>query len=290
MTTATDTSQIAHDTDATFRAWGLSISNLFAAVGLVQTADTGQVNWTTATKPAVNTTPHYEIWRMNDTQQASAPIFFRIEYGTSNATNRPRMQLQVGTGSDGAGNLINPSTKSVLISATTGTNTTAYTSYAAAGEGYFNCFLKGGSQHNALISICRTCDADSTPNALGWTVYFGGTNAGAGGGPNVAVYDVATGYVTVSTANMACVAPFGITNTLVGTDYQVFLNWSILPRVYPLFASCHVVKAEIGYGTTFTAALVGSTPRTYISGGSAINSSSLCNAGNSAYVLALLYE
>jgi len=92
--------------DTEFRAFAQAIHDALAAMGLVQTADTGQINLTTVTKPvAANTVAGYEIWRFADTHQAAAPIFFKIEYGTGNAATNPAVWLQVSSGSNGSGAL-----------------------------------------------------------------------------------------------------------------------------------------------------------------------------------------
>lgn len=93
-------------TDATFRAWGSAISAALATAGWVQTTDTGQINWTTVIRPVgVNTAAGYEIWKLADTLQATAPIFLKIEYGNGPATTLPGVWTTVGTASDGAGTL-----------------------------------------------------------------------------------------------------------------------------------------------------------------------------------------
>lgn len=95
-----------NSSDANFRAWGSYLSARFSAVGLIQTADTGQINWTTITTPAgVNTYQGYEVWRFADALQASAPVFYRIQYGENDTADTPGIRIQFGAGSDGAGNL-----------------------------------------------------------------------------------------------------------------------------------------------------------------------------------------
>jgi hypothetical protein len=91
--------------DATFRAWGSGIAAQIAAMGLVQTSDTGQINWVTVARPALNTIAGYEIWRFNDALQATKPVFIRIDYGTSSPVDRPRLLARVATATDGAGTL-----------------------------------------------------------------------------------------------------------------------------------------------------------------------------------------
>lgn len=92
-------------TDAAFRAWGSIVSAALATAGWVQTADTGQINWTTVTRAANNTAAGYEIWRLNDSLQSTAPIYLKVEYGTAAGATLPGMWTTAGTGSDGAGAL-----------------------------------------------------------------------------------------------------------------------------------------------------------------------------------------
>ena len=89
--------------DATFRTWGSGIAAQFAAVGLVQTADTGQINWTTVARPGVGSYGGYEIWRFNDSFQATAPVFIKLEYGVGTAADRPALRITVCTSTNGAG-------------------------------------------------------------------------------------------------------------------------------------------------------------------------------------------
>lgn len=104
-------------TDANWRAVGLAVHNQLAAFGLVQTADTGQVNWGTDVRPAATADHgHYEIWQFADALNASAPVFLRLEYATPYAVNgNLGFFFQVGTGTDGAGNLTGR--KSALLKA-----------------------------------------------------------------------------------------------------------------------------------------------------------------------------
>jgi len=91
---------IAQDasTDAGWIAWGTAIHNALVALGtLVQTADTGQVNWATITTRSTV----YEVWRFNDANQGAAPCFIKIFYWQTGS--QPRFRMTVSTGTDGAG-------------------------------------------------------------------------------------------------------------------------------------------------------------------------------------------
>lgn len=99
------------NTDGDFRQWGSEISARLGSGGLVKTADTGQIDWTTVPKPVVNNTfAGYEIWRFDDALQATVPIFIRIRYGVAGAVNRPQITISIASGTDGAGNLTGPVT------------------------------------------------------------------------------------------------------------------------------------------------------------------------------------
>jgi hypothetical protein len=107
MTTTTWSVVPRNNTDAEFRAWGSAIATALAAIGLVQTSDTGQINWTTVLTPsATNQTRGYEIWRFNDSLQATAPIFIKLEYGSGNQNaSGPAVIFTVGKGSNGSGTI-----------------------------------------------------------------------------------------------------------------------------------------------------------------------------------------
>lgn len=91
-------------TAAAFRLWGKAISDGIAARGWVKTADTGQVDWSTAAAPSGGTTPSYEVWRPGDSLQSTHPIFLRIEYGSATGL-QPGLAFSLGTATDGAGTL-----------------------------------------------------------------------------------------------------------------------------------------------------------------------------------------
>src|SRR3954462_11008588 len=94
------TTPLDHTSTTGFRAWGSEFSAGLATVGLVQTADTGQINWSTVTIPGANTAAGYEIWRFAD-----STLYLKFEYGTAPSTVQPQMWITVGTGSNGSGTI-----------------------------------------------------------------------------------------------------------------------------------------------------------------------------------------
>lgn len=106
MSLYTFSAKPTNSTNADFRAWGSAISTGIPTVGWVKTNDTGQIDWVNVLAPtATNTFQGYEIWRMDDTLQATHPVFMKIEYGSGASNSYPAIAVTVGTGSDGAGNL-----------------------------------------------------------------------------------------------------------------------------------------------------------------------------------------
>lgn len=92
--------------DARFRAWGSAISAALAAMGLVKTADTGQIDWASVARPAgSNAVAGFEIWRFNDGLQATLPVFIKLEYGTGATNTGCSWWVTVGMATDGAGAL-----------------------------------------------------------------------------------------------------------------------------------------------------------------------------------------
>lgn len=92
------------------------MNSAWSGLGYTQTSDTGQVNWSTVTSPlASNTYQGYEVWRASDSLQSSCPIFFKIEYGSNNSSaGQPGIRMTFGTGSDGAGNILQPTPTMVV--------------------------------------------------------------------------------------------------------------------------------------------------------------------------------
>lgn len=131
MANTTWNSQPSASSDAEFRAWGSAMSAALAAVGMVQTADTGQINWTTVTRPSTSSIGGYEVWRFPSSLHSTSPLYVKISYGTSTGATIPRYDIQTGSGTDGAGTL-------------NGTTTTAYSAtplaaQAASLTSYMSC-------------------------------------------------------------------------------------------------------------------------------------------------------
>lgn len=132
MAVQTFTTAAVNSSDAYFRDWGKKLSDALTAVGLFKTADTGQVDWDTVSRPTLaNQMMGYEIRAFQDTLQASNPVIFRIEYGGGDASAYTQIMITVCRATDGAGNVVGESTRRLAMK-NASSSTTAY-----------NCFVSG---------------------------------------------------------------------------------------------------------------------------------------------------
>jgi hypothetical protein len=276
MTTASWSTPVDHTTDAGFRAWGSELNSKFAAVGMVQTSDTGQINWTTVTLPATNTASGYEIWKLS-----SGNLYFKITYATGNATGLPDIQPQVGTGSSGSGTLTGTVSTNQSADNFSGqaisSITTNYQSYLCATADYVMLSWKiGGIGSVPTIASCfftvmQTVDSTGAATSIGYLVYAG---ARAGG----SWQSVATAAGSVGPAqsgNLASVTMVfgGVSGVIPASSQdgsgnnQAFLWWfSVLGHtpVTPMIHVATILDADLTLGNTASLTLVGTTAHTYI--------------------------
>lgn len=134
---------------------------MLIALGLEQTADTGQLadftDTLTHTASAVNTVYGYRLYKFTD---SLGSIYLKVGFGTRFSTLGgdtwfpPFFALSIGTGTDGAGNLVNatpsrnypyiPPTGSSSLTPTTLCYAGMRTSYGYAGEGLMWVAMKVG--------------------------------------------------------------------------------------------------------------------------------------------------
>jgi hypothetical protein len=285
--TITHTGGITLTSDAAFRTWGSSINAAIAAVGWIQTADTGQVNWTTATNPTANTFTNYEVWRMADATQSTDPVFIRIAY-TRNSANGPRMQIVCGTATDGAGTLTSAANTNVSVtsawevfdSQAPAATVLTHNSYVNGDTSSLVLLLSplvnGLSTNGGLFHIERRRNTDGTPGIYGFMAQW---LPGSGGSTNNAMH-YQTVYTHnlfaqpgVATANGYCFT--GGRNIAAGIDSAV--RASVVPA-FPVFTGAYpemgaaskwmlgIFRNDVGLGQTFQVSHYGAT-QTFMSVG-----------------------
>jgi len=285
---ATQSVLIAQDTstDAAWRVWGLAIHNALVALGtLVQTADTGQANWATATRAGTA----YEMWRFNDALQSTAPVYIKFLFGTSGS--QPQLTIQATTGTNGAGTL-------------TGNGTFAWaanlTFTATAQQYYF-------SSTTSRLTMWMEADASHGAGGNGaiWTFERPHDNAGAETGTGIvgafawngtSTYQVAWGRQGASLPafvgiNMSDAAIVDQQATLIGSQMTAFtLNpVGVNHQVQnPLLGMLLYWSSDLGVGVpgTIPTVTIYGTAHTYIN----TNASPSSFAINANYRAMMLYE
>jgi len=270
MTTRAWTFPISQSNDANFRAWISDFSAKLAEVGLVQNADTGQIDLLTVTRPSTTeTAAGYQIWRFPDSS-----VFIKIEYGTSNGTQMPQVWLRVGRGSDGAGNLTGAQSSRLSCGGSNvgqtlsapGTNRPSYMSFSPD-KGFFGvaAYVGGTTTDTSTFGflIARSTDANGNLNSTGMTIYCPQNNLGQPA--DVQAVDFQTGVASaVNTKGQYGFVPMGLASSAVGPDFQAFVNWSAFPRVSPVMQVVTVLSSEFNTTTGFSATVVGATPSNYM--------------------------
>lgn len=294
MTTQTWVSAIAHSNDADFRAWGSELSAKFAAAGLVKHTDTGQINWATVTRPAANTAGGFELWRFADSLQATAPIYLKIEYGTSTSANFPQIWLTVGTGTNGSGTLNGTVSDRNPVAFSGAVSAGNYPSYLCVAPGFVGLLHKAGASGSwtgfAFFAVSRTHDTAGAATGNGFFVLWGGVNANSiCNSQSIRTAATAAAYTASNVYTCVPAQPVG---SLVGADYQVYPVMGISPGVYVHPTLATIIASEVPVGTTFQVAMVGASTRTLI----AVNSGFRCVVVGTGpgvigtYGLAMLWE
>lgn len=291
---ATDTRNLPANIIATadFRTWGSGLAAQFTAIGLVQTSDTGQINWTTVNAPSSsNTYAGYEIWRFNDSLQATKPVFIKVEYGINSVSfGQPMLRITTATGTNGAG------TPSGQVGAVRATMTASGNKSAGV---TLPSYCSGSTSR---LNLCTNLDAASATFAILVLIERTKSAAGADTGDGIATWVTSTGlaggYQFIPFTGSV---PGSVTNnpaldlaagglTVSGSD--VLLAPSVVFYGKALFASwCAYRYADPGLTelVSITMDHLGAT-RTYMPLGDGATVSGHNLAGTSGYSLAMLWE
>lgn len=310
MTTAVTSTVFDMTSDAAFRTWVQEvITMLFTTLGVTQTADTGQINTATVTRPgAANTSAGYVVGRFNDTLQATAPIFFKLEFGTgTTGLTTPQMWITVGTGSNGSGTITGIVGTRVSAGRTTINSTvTPYSNrgcYSTAlGVLWFT--LKQGSpganeRCASGFAIYRSIDSTGAPTADGFMLL---TNSGIATGVTASgnaqaisnltglAYTSSAPWVTASSTAWG-IFPFVPSTSSYGGNAQIGPVFQFTPIIGVAAALGLCCISEIPVGSTASGVtLVGSTARTYINAGTLVGDVSTITSvsGSSSAVFGVL--
>lgn len=183
-TTVAATNLYGFITDTEFRAFITAFGNALDAVGLVQTADTGQLNRATIVRAGNGVDAGYEVWRFDDAAQATAPVFFKLLYqsGYWAGPTGLRLVIELGTGSNGSGTLtgLGSGTTYVLMDGNPSAPTASVCQAASDGSGLTLQYLPtlNDTNHSWYMALDRFRDADGDPSGAGVYLFARGTSAG----------------------------------------------------------------------------------------------------------------
>lgn len=181
-------------TSEKLRLWVVDLFDKITSHGLVQTADTGQLVPASANVPSTGGNSGsvligYWVFRFNDTLQATAPIFLRVEIRVMGnvGSHIPGFSVTIGSGSNGAGVITGLSTTLAStgdITATTPSlpslvvNTTS-TICSSNARGFFGILYQPGQYRGGVavvrspmaFCVSRTQAADGTPTSDGVSLF-----------------------------------------------------------------------------------------------------------------------
>lgn len=293
MATATTNTVLDHTSDAGFRAWVAEFIGLIDTGGaLVDTGDTGQINTATVNRPAVNTNAGYIVRRFNDSLQSTAPYFVRFDFGTQSAAgNFPRVQVTIGTGSNGAGTITGAilSSQTIIREWLLAPAATAYPSYACGHPGSLTVACKVGALDGVgwgLFGMHRTRDWGGSQTGDGLVVYWGSPGSA---GMQAASYRRVSPMSFGPSAHVCLIVQGTTTSARPGGNPAFYRHFAALPDVVPVLEYVTVAATEMSAGATETARPVGGVDRTYLCLG-AVVASAAAGASTNSHHLCMLYD
>lgn len=287
MSRRTYNALLDHTSDVGFRAWGLALSNNLQAFLLLQKLAEGTpINWSTATRPGINTDAGSELYKFNDSLAAAAPIYMQVFYGTSATANIPRLRVAFGTATSGTGNVAGITIPARQISVNNGvqpSTMTPFATYISVADGFFGVAFAAssfasGASCAAFTSIERSVDGNGNPTAVGAMFKFPFVNTTGLNGARPTMLNMCfqepvprlmpVSGVPTETCNGICAGqPFGgsMESTIVGgAIQQIYPHMMAVPQVLLCRNQGVYRKQEINDFTIFNANLVGQTAHAYL--------------------------
>lgn len=262
------------------------IEEMMAAVGLVRTADTGQLlsTGTLASTPSGNSEFGYSVWALSDSMQSSAPVFLRIGYRSgSSVANLATIQVTAMLQTDGAGNPVGPSAGPYYVSPSSSPSSAPNNQHCFAVHNNWLTAIQlwcapdaGSSSNGCGFVLQRTVDGAGNPTADGVLLQTPGSTNGTWGSASargratyLARFPAPAVAVSMTTDDIAHL-PGNRIQYNVGNSPQVCPMWVAMPKVRALPGMLCGPAGATNIGDTFELAVVGPTPRTYMCVGSAM--------------------
>jgi hypothetical protein len=273
MTIHTHTGPATQTTDADFTTRANEFYAALEAV-LVHVPQTGELAY-----PAVglvrvaNANAGWRMYRIPGGLHATAPVYIKMSFGCADLVSEHNSQMQVGTAVDGSGNFVGVAGSTInLGQGNSAPQAGNYETHACSvsDEGFFLMFKSGGistGRANAGCFCYRTNDSNGEPDSIG-VVYgrpLSSSNA-TNSAPTAYTLRFAAPNVEINlSSNFVWAAGGSSSSGGLGGEIEAYLAYCRAPLTKPLHSICGVWPAEFPFGTVFSATLVGSASRNYIS-------------------------
>lgn len=248
------------------------ILDLLSTAGFVQTADSGQIDPGTVVG-AAGAISGYSVHRMNDSLQSIAPVFFKLVYGYGNSAGKLRVDIQFGTGTDGAGTLTGQvSSVRTMLSTNWSGSLIAMRSIAVHTSGFGALAYRPGSPSAgytapAAFYIDRSVDNNGLPTGDRVTCVCSPTGLRTHLAAVFRIqYSPSVSSQDTNSADLGW-APPSMGASYVGGVPQVFLTWDNTPKMRPQVGAAFTLPGETTLFDEFPLVLVGVAQRNYISVG-----------------------
>jgi hypothetical protein len=195
-------------TDADLRSWLVALKACFEAIGLVHVPSTGEIDTTTIVRSAtVGVDYGWQMWRFNDSLQATRPVFLRVVYGNSTlAATTLRINVRMGQAHDGVGNLTGATTSTANNVINVGNVTDFRPLMGSGGDGYVAvCVGTGSAAASAasFFSVERSRSASgAATDAFVCSIWFTGVTTTSGSQVLTLGEDGSPGIVTAAAATL----------------------------------------------------------------------------------------
>lgn len=212
-----------------FRAWGSAVSTALGQM-LTRVTQTGEINWATVNAPvAGNTFQGFEVYRLNDSLQATAPLFFRFDYGSApSSAQLPAIKLTIGKSVDGSGSVSNVLQSAISVLSGNGSAVVLSNCYVSNGDGSGFVFSLQPDVPNTTGGFCcversRNSQGQPTADALMLSFQTYGTNPSHTN--RFIAYDIETTLAADGAGLFACPlalsTDIGVTNGVVAQFFPV---------------------------------------------------------------------
>jgi hypothetical protein len=225
------------------------------------------------------------------------PVIFRLDFGAQSANTTPQMWINVGAGTNGSGTIAgtSPTSKMAQVACMSGSVpsslVTPYTSWFVYNSTYGVCSailkqnsLGATSANFGGFLLARSNDSAGSPTANSISLVAnasttaGTASAAAGGQQQNMTWSAGAGSTVWGLSNAFCaggvqyqnsgaVGPWGLTSTLEAGTAFVFPIMVYDPVIKYSAYMGNVMLLDVAVGSTFSTAIIGATPLTFLNFG-----------------------